>query len=91
MRGRCRHFREGLSQDPENKQLKKPYKQLRKLRRVIDRAEEELSQGKSRKAIRSFREAIEMEERVEVLKHLYLNLCRAQTKVASCVVRWQYC
>lgn len=73
------HFRQGLHSDPEHKGLKKLFRQLKKLLKLIGNAEDEMARGEFVEAVGDWEAAIEVDPmHGELNKELFYQLCVSQ-------------
>lgn len=76
------HFRQGLHSDPEHKGLKKLFRQLKKLLKLMSNAEDVMARGDFAAAVDDWEAAIAVDPmHGELNKALYVQLCTAELQL----------
>jgi DnaJ family protein C protein 3 len=90
-----RHLREAVKSDPEHKETKAFYKQVKKLYKLFDRAETDLGQHNHQalvSALEGYRAALLIDpSNVEMAKTLYLRVCKCESKLGNKELAIQAC
>jgi DnaJ homolog subfamily C member 3 len=73
------HFREGLHSDPEHKGLKKLFRQVKKILKFINNAEDEMARGVYDEAAGDWQSALDVDPaHMAMNKDLFFKLCECQ-------------
>ena len=79
-----KHYKSGLKSDPEHKEIKKEFKKVKKIYRILDNAEEEMKNLKWKDALESYETVLGIdEENNHLISHVYINRCKCGTRIRN--------
>lgn len=79
-----KHYKSGLKSDPEHKAIKKEFKTVKKIYRILDNAEDEMKNLKWKDALESYAMVLTIDEaNNHLLSWVYINRCKCATRIRN--------
>eukprot|EP01083_Nonionella_stella_P313329 1124326_1 len=79
-----KHYKSGLKSDPEHKAIKKEWKKIKKINRLLDNAEEEMKALKWKDALETYAMVLTVDEaNNHLISHVYINRCKCGTRIRN--------
>ncbi len=79
-----KHYKSGLKSDPEHKEIKREFKKIKKMYRMLDTAESEMKALKWRDALDSYANALGIDaENNHLIAFVYINRCKCATRLRN--------
>lgn len=78
------HFKSGLRSDPEHKAIKKEFKTIKKVWRMLDNAEDEMKRLKWKDALETYAMVLEVDPpNNHLIRFVYINRCKCATRIRN--------
>jgi len=78
------HFKSGLRSDPEHKAIKKEFKTIKKVWRMLDNAQDEMKRLKWKDALETYASVLEVDpQNNHLIKFVYINRCKCATRIRN--------
>eukprot|EP01084_Bolivina_argentea_P009876 18433_1 len=79
-----KHYKSGLKSDPEHKLIKKEFKKIKKIHRILNNAEEEMKTLKWKDALESYANVLTIDsENNHLISFVYINRCKCATRIRN--------
>lgn len=79
-----KHYKSGLKSDPGHKAIKKEFKKIKKIYRILDNAEKEMKALKWRDALTSYASVLDIDPpNNRLISFVYINRCKCATRLRN--------